>query len=341
MRSIFLLVVGFGPCLAVASECGRADPALFHNRAEVWEVQADFSQINDRSIELHEKARASSPGKMRVGDREYSVQVKARGKFRFEECSVRPISVELPASSEWGKQKLRLTTVCHKDAEWVEQATRDLMKELAIYKVTEELPGPHLATRLVQLRLKQPDGSLYLEAPAFLRESEKDLARRCGMRVREDLVHRWNQEKRTFERFLKQPDGSLRPWDYSYDSVAMTRMEFTNRLLNNIDYLVEEDHNVIPLVPKTDDRRIYLIPYDFDLSQAAGGTFYGFSGGAPENAATLKTWIGEDAFARDPMRLEFLSAWPRIRARLEEATIDSRGRTELLNWFETHWRALQ
>ncbi|NUM88072.1 MAG: hypothetical protein HUU37_02605 [Bdellovibrionales bacterium] len=344
---IILLLTSLTSFSAAAIECGPADPRLFPanpanfskgETAATWELRVDFSVINDPTIELSERERARSLGTFHVDGREFPVEVSAKGKFRFEECSMRPLSVKILADTPFGKKgkKLRLTTVCYRETDWIEQAKRNLLKEYAVNRAVAELPGPHLATRLINLRLRTPEGELYLEAPAFLGESDKALASRCGMRVREEVVHKWSQEKRTFERFLRQSDGSLRPWDYEYDPEAETRMEFTNRLINNIDFLVEEDHNVIPLVPENAaDRRIFLIPYDFDLSQAAGGTYYAFQGGAAENAKALAAWVG------GAQRKEFLDAWPRMRSALESVPLDPQGKKEILEWFGIHARGLE
>ncbi|GIL18684.1 MAG: hypothetical protein BroJett040_24350 [Oligoflexia bacterium] len=339
MRSAFFFIslMAFG--VAGAQMC---QPSEFNQYPSVelkWTLQGDFERLNDYQIPISEKERTLIKGQLTIQGKTYPVQMKARGKFRYEECQVRPFSVEFLTESPFGKKgkKLKLATLCYRDRDLREVAERQLLKEVTIYKMIQVLKGPHLDVHPIQVVMKTPNGDVYLKAPAFIRESESALAKRCDLREREAVMHRWNQEKRTFEKFLVMPDKSLKAYDYELEKEALLRMEVTNRFLNNIDYLVEEDHNVIPLALKDPmERKLFVIPYDFDLSQAADGSYYSFVGGAKENAQALKNWISTTTDFSEDLKLkimtELIQAKPEMRKVIHQSLLDSQGKRELLDW---------
>lgn len=354
-----VLVILFGAILFwsltsfSALNCRAPEAQYFESNEPLnWSIQGNFDQVNDNAIQLHEKDKAVSDGILSVGISNSGIPVKisARGAFRYEECPLRPFNLELLDKNQKGEfpflkhfSKLKLLTVCYDQQEHREDEARKLLKEYTVYKMTNHFKGPHVQVRLVNTKLLSMDGKVYYQGPGFLRESDSALGSRCGLVERGPTIKRRDEEKQKTVRWLLLKDRTIKPYLYFSDKEAELRMEFINGFLGNIDFHIEFDHNVIPLISKDpNDLREFLIPYDFDLAHAAGGTYYGFTSTPTQVALKIKNWLfNVQQIAPEfsvQMANEFLEAIPGMKKEISASPLDAKGKSDLMYWvnaFET------
>lgn len=333
--------------------CLPSDPAFFGSQAPLaWTVKGNFKKINDSSLDYTQKAQATTAGSLTTTDpnQELPIKISARGKFRYEECPNRPISIELFDKSQKGEfpflknfSKLKIVTICHDNQEYRESEIRKLLKEYTVYKMINHFQGPQLDAHLLSLTLLNENGSIYLQAPAFMLEPKKAIAERCEAKVRGPTIKKWDNEKQTLVRWFLHKDRTLSPYHYEYDRESELRLEFINQFLGNIDFHKDFDHNLIPLISKNpNDLREFIIPYDFDLAQLAGGTYYSSTKSPFQIARDTKNWLLNTQqiapHLANRMAEELLTALPGMRAEIEESPLDLQGKNDLFAWlsaFET------
>lgn len=330
-----------------ALDCQPSEPSFFESESPLlWTLKGDFKKINDPNLDYTQKAQATTVGSLVTADSNqvFQITISARGKFRYEECPNRPISIELYDKSQKGEfpflktfSKLKIVTICHDKTEYRESEIRKLMKEYTAYKMISHFQGPQLDARLLSLTFLNEDGSIYLQAPGFVLEPKKALAERCETKVRGPTIKRWDDEKKTLVRWFLHKDRTLSPYHYEYDKESELRLELINRFLGNIDFNKDFDHNMIPLISKNpNDLREFIIPYDFDLAQLAGGTYYTSTKSPLQIAKDTKSWLLNTQqiapMLAGSMADELLAAVPGMGAEIEESPLDLQGKSDLLNW---------
>ena len=345
---VFIFAIADGH---TALNCKDSEPLFFQSNAPLaFLVQGNFDQVNDHTIEAHEKERASSDGSLFLEKSQIIIPVKisARGAFRFEECPLRPFNLQLLDKKSKGEfpfirnfSKLKLTTICYDQKEYREGEIRKLLKEYTIYKMLNHLKGPHLQIRLLHLKLLDPEGKIYFEGPGFLRETEKAIGARCGLVERLPTLMKWNNETRSSNRWMQLEDRSLVPYVYQRDREAELRAEFINRFLNNQDFNFDLDHNIIPLVSRDSNQLVeYSIPYDFDLAQAAGATYFSQNTPVMELAKQTKDWLFNTQKIAPELAVEianeFLNSLHGMKMEIEKSPLDSKGKIDLIQWIDAY-----
>lgn len=110
------------------------------------------------------------------------VEVTPRGKFRLEECSLPPLSIDLQreqvASTLFsGQNKLKLVTQCRGSGVY----RRYLKQEFAIYKIYNLLTDYSFRARMLEVTYRDASGRADKVQPAFFIESVRAVAERQGM----------------------------------------------------------------------------------------------------------------------------------------------------------------
>jgi hypothetical protein len=225
-----------------------SDSELFDANAPALEVElrGPFSAVFDNAGSNEEY-----PFVVVVDGRETPVKVRARGRSRQRVCEFPPLRLNFAkktsAGSDFaGQDKLKLVTHCGTKA----KDAGNLQDELLAYQLLNHLTPLSYRVRRLEVRYVDTvtpavDGSVH---EAFLIESDKQFAKRHGMKIIEEQGV-----------YLSRVDA---------DQAAMVYV--FQYLIGNTDWsLVKADlgdhccHN-IDLFER--DGKSFLVPYDYDLA---------------------------------------------------------------------------
>ena len=210
-------------------------------------LQADFKAINkDRDPE----SKHDYPGLLTVdspsGPAALHVKLRPRGHFRRRSstCEFVPVRVEFDKPEAKGtifdgQKTLKLVTHCNNDNLYEQY----VLREYAVYRVMNVLTPLSFRARLARPSYVHTGSSKpFVTRFGMFVEDEDDVARRADARVMEI--------PRVFFREV-EPD-------------PLSLMMVFEYMIANTDYSIWALHNVKLL--RTQDRKIYPVPYDFDLS---------------------------------------------------------------------------
>ena len=174
-----------------------------------------------------------------------SIDIRARGKFRRENCFFTPIKIEikkkdLAGTLFEGNKKLKLVMPCLNS-----KGNNDLViKEYLCYKMYEEISPYTFSTRLINLTFtdnRNRKSKMY-HLKAFIIEDDKQVAKRSNGKI--------------LEGFQVNPL-------FMQDSLAAMQDVF-QYMIGNTDWSSTMQHNVkVMLLPS---RLKVPIPYDFDMT---------------------------------------------------------------------------
>jgi hypothetical protein len=210
-------------------------------------LEADFKAIEkDRNPE----SKHDYAGVLKVdgpdGSALLHVKLRPRGHFRRRTttCSFVPLRVEFDKAEAKGtifdgQKTLKLVVHCNNENVYEQY----VLREYAVYRIMNLLTPMSFRARLARASYVQ-DGSAKPMATRFgmFIEDQEDLARRAEARVME------------IPRILfkdLEPDPLTLVMTFEY-------------MIGNTDYSIFALHNVKLL--RTQDRKTYVVPYDFDLS---------------------------------------------------------------------------
>jgi hypothetical protein len=222
-------------------------------------LQADFKAINkDRNPESKNDypALLTLPGSG-GGPTILHVKLRPRGHFRRRAttCSLVPVRVEFEKAEVKGtifdgQKTLKLVSHCNNEDEYEQY----ILREYAVYRVMNLLTPMSFRARLVRpsyVQGKVGDAG-HADAPAGARpfatrlgifiEDQDDVARRAEARVMEI-------PRVMFKELEPDPLSLVMVFEY---------------MISNTDFSIYALHNVKLL--RTQDRKVYVVPYDFDLS---------------------------------------------------------------------------
>lgn len=250
-------------------------------------LSADFKTINkDRNPE----SKNDYPGVLTVDDpagvTTLHVKLRPRGHLRRKAvtCSFVPLRVEFDKAEVKGtlfdgQKTLKLVTHCNSDKVFEQY----ILKEYASYRMLNLLTPRSFRARLAHGSYVQTARDAVPADAA----GAKPFVTRVGMFLEdEDDVAR-----RAEARMMEIPRVMFKELEPDQLSIAMT-FEY---MIGNTDYSIFALHNVKLL--RTEDKTIYAVPYDFDLSGVVNTTY----------AAPLRT-LGQqsvrDRIFRGPCRPE-------------------------------------
>lgn len=220
-------------------------------------LRADFKKINkDRDPEsktdypavLTLDAAAGGPAVLHV-------KLRARGHFRRRAttCSFVPLRVEFDKQEVKGtifdgQKTLKLVTHCLNDEEY----TQYTLREYLVYRILNVLTPMSFRARLAKPTYVQADKDA---APADS-TGGKVLVTRWGMFLEDDE----DVARRAEARLMEIPRVTFK----EIDPESLSLMMVFEYMIGNTDYSIFALHNVRLL--RSQDRTIYTVPYDFDLS---------------------------------------------------------------------------
>jgi hypothetical protein len=222
-------------------------------------LQADYKAINkDRNPE----SKNDYPGLLTLpgsggGPTILHVKLRPRGHFRRRAttCSQVPVRVEFEKAEVKGtifdgQKTLKLVSHCNNDDEYEQY----ILREYAVYRVMNLLTPISFRARLVRPSYVQ--GKVGDAAQAGAAGSAKPFATRLGIFIedQDDVARRAEARVMDIPRVVFK--------DLEPDPLSLV-MVF-EYMIGNTDYSIFALHNVKLL--RTQDRKVYVVPYDFDLS---------------------------------------------------------------------------
>ena len=178
-------------------------------------------------------------------DKEWRVDIKARGKLRKKICDFPPVKIKfnheiLGAENLLSFKSLKLVTHCGDEKEMEEL----VLKEFLAYKMYNLLTDRSLRVQLVKIDWVDAKGNHQIgEKWAFLIENEDELAHRLNGGV--------------YDQFGVQ-QGDLNTQSAAHNSLFQY-------MIGNADWNLQMNKNICLIKPFTSSD-IMVIPYDFDFS---------------------------------------------------------------------------
>ena len=219
-------------------------------------LQADFKAIGkDRNPE----SKNDYPGLLTVdgpaGPTVLHVQLRPRGHFRRRAtmCSFVPVRVEFDKAEAKGtifdgQKSLKLVVHCNNEDDYEQY----ILREYAVYRVMNLLTPMSFRARLARVSYVQSKPGDAVHAAG----SVKPFTTRFGMFIEDqDDVAR-----RAEARVMDIPRIQFKDLEPDPLSLVMV-FEY---MISNTDFSIYALHNVKLL--RTQDRKIFVVPYDFDLS---------------------------------------------------------------------------
>jgi len=221
-------------------------------------LQADFKTINkDRNPD----SKNDYPGLLTVdgpgGPTLLHVNLRPRGHFRrrASTCSFVPVRVEFQKDEVKGtifdgQKTLKLVTHCNND----KINEQYILREYAVYRVMNLLTPMSFRARLAHPSYVQgkPGDAVHADASG----AAKPFITRIGMFIEDDS----DVARRAEARVMDIPRVTFKELEPDPLSVVMV-FEY---MIGNTDFSIYALHNVKLL--RTQDRKVYVVPYDFDLS---------------------------------------------------------------------------
>ena len=255
LSGLLLAFAAFASNASSGNESDSAVPLFESNSVLDVTITAPFEHIMDtRSLE------EEMPGTLVYLDPvngqavSLDIEVRARGKFRRQKeiCSFAPLRLDFRKSNETlfaNSDKLKLVTHCRNGSSTYEQS---VYKEYLAYRILNLLTDYSFRVRLLNARyVEASSGEDVISGPAFLLESEDQLADRLGM-------ERDESEETTIEALDPQHTNLVSVFQY---------------LIGNTDFSPimgppgdECCHNYVLL---TGENGQISVPYDFDVTGLA------------------------------------------------------------------------
>lgn len=198
---------------------------------------------------LHQYATQPQPASLSFQDvdgneREWSLKIEVRGKYRRAYCDWVPLRINLPkkalrAAGLASFDKYKLVVPCYGDT----ASRAELIKEYMAYRTYNLLTPQSYQVRLLSITYQDPRGLQpdYV-APAIIIESNAELAIRLG--------------------------GTIQETEDVFPGKFIPAGEATNALfqylIGNKDWGLAMNHNIIFF--RENDGRLLPIPFDFDFS---------------------------------------------------------------------------
>jgi hypothetical protein len=185
------------------------------------------------------------------------VKLRPRGHFRrrASTCSFVPVRVEFDKSEARGtifdgQKTLKLVTHCNNDNMYEQY----ILREYAVYRVMNLLTPMSFRARLARPSYVQAGSGDAVHADGT--GGGKALTTRLGMFIEDE----GDVARRAEARVMEIPRIGFKELEPDPLSLVMV-FEY---MIGNTDYSIFALHNIKLL--RTQDRKIYVVPYDFDLS---------------------------------------------------------------------------
>jgi hypothetical protein len=244
MRKIVFTLIGLGWLLSAGAQRKAYDQLDLFEKEDILElaIKTDLKDFlgkkpNDRLL--------YSSFSMKNGDSVVAgeVNIRARGKFRRQNCYVPPIKLDFDTSSNPTLQKLGsidLTIQC-KQGKSYEQY---IFKEYTVYKIYNVLTDKSQHVRLANVTLEDKEGKRKpVMFPAFLIEDFDVTAKRNDCKeVKIQKLHTENTDRK-----------------------QMTMVAMFEYMIGNTDWSIPANHN-IKLMQDTLGSQPFAVAYDFDYS---------------------------------------------------------------------------
>ena len=219
-------------------------------------LQADFKAINK---DHNPESKHDYPGLLTVsgpdGPTILHVTLRPRGHLRRRTCSFMPLRVEFVKAEAKGtifdgQKALKLVTHCDSDALYEQY----ILREYGAYRVMNLLTPLSFRARLVRPSYVQgkPGDAVRADATG----APKAVPGRIGMFIEDEE----DVARRAEARVMEIPRVLFKDLEPDPLSVVMV-FEY---MIGNTDYSIYALHNVKLL--RTQDRKVFVVPYDFDLS---------------------------------------------------------------------------
>ena len=205
----------------------------------------DFDSLKERLYE-DEYLPASLSYHSEVGQAEWDIEVRPRGKFRRKICDFPPLKVKFKKKGlkKMGLRqkynKLKIVTHCKDEYE-----DKDLvLREFLIYKMYNVITDKSYRVRHFRINwINQNSGSKIGEQWAFFIESDEELAKRLDGKL------------------FKFTDDE----PFSIIEESRTVLPLFQYMIGNHDHSIEMAKN-IELIKQKSNGKLIVVPYDFDYS---------------------------------------------------------------------------
>ena len=208
-------------------------------------IKTDLNQlIAEKKAKKYQRAFLQLPGEDK-SLQEWSVDIKARGKFRNMMCDFPPVKIKFDHSTLGPEnlkayKTLKLVTHCGDQ----ESLAGLVQKEYLAYKLYNLITEESFEVQMVKVTWEDTEGSMEVgEQWGFIIEHEDELADRLGGAI--------------YDQFGVSDD------DLNYDNLI--RHGLFQRMIGNEDWNLEMNKNV-KLVKDHTSKDITVVPYDFDFS---------------------------------------------------------------------------
>ena len=253
LRSLALMLPhGLGFCLALGVCDVEATASGLFDSDEVlsFRLTGPLKKVaRDRAADPEER-----PFVVQLGDRNLDVGVRARGKFRRDNCRIPPLRLnfkkkQLKGTVLDGQDKLKLVTHCGVGRGFDD----NVREEYVVYRMLNRLTDVSFRVRFAEVTYD--DGRGVTVKPAFLIESDSGLAARLGAEeVETERIRQSDLEPRyaTLAAVFQYVIGNT---DFSFIAADSNQMCCHNTLL-----LRREG-------------RMLAVPYDFDMTGAVNPSY--------------------------------------------------------------------
>lgn len=175
--------------------------------------------------------------------KDLKVEYRARGKFRKEKCYFVPVKLKIKKANSKGtlfkgQKKLKMVVPCIIS----EDMNDNVLKEFIAYKIYEKVTKYNFKTRLIDILLSEKRRNEIKEhrIKGFLIEDDKKVADRFNAKI------------------LERPIPPL-----EQDNITSIKNAFFQFMIGNVDFSIVKQHNVKLFYI---GKRVYPIPYDFDMN---------------------------------------------------------------------------
>lgn len=222
--------------------------------------------------------RIEMPFTLEVGDLEFGLMVRSRGKSRMSACDFPPLRLNFEGADTEGtpfegQQKLKLVDRCRKG----DRSEQDVLEEYAAYRIFGLLSDVGYRVRLVRITLQDTDERFVRtdsHGYGFLIEPREQLASRVGGTVSDvpAVALKWMDEDQAALVYVFQYLVANTDWSF----VAPDNEE---RCCHNIDLL-------------DIDSKLFPVPYDFDLTGLVNASYAFPDSSLPIKRVTRRLYRG-------------------------------------------------
>jgi hypothetical protein len=179
---------------------------------------------------------------------QYSINVSRRGRFRNDpsNCYFPPLLIDFKKKAIKGSifdnnERIKIVTHC---AYKEKMGAETIFREYIAYKLSQIICTHYLRSRFGEIDYDNDNRGKSFRGKAIFLESKYGLKERLGLKA------------------LKADSIDLAEIDkYSY-----YKFVFFQALIGNVDWMIENNHNVILLKDANNPTSLYPIPYDLDMS---------------------------------------------------------------------------